>query len=283
MRSHRRRSEVAGVLALRTLGINVRIRCADADTRTLLIAHYGRMRRPLARADLTYTVARPNGRLFLARDDVEPLAASNPGELLLLLDQDLIIQLQKRRPDLYFIHAGVLEFDSQAFMLVAPSGGGKSTTAWGLVHHGFRYLSDELGPVDLRTVTVHPYPRALSLKRRPPASYPLPRTTLSTSRGFHIATEAMSSGIRAAAAPLTAIFFLRYAPKAVGPSVNRLSAAQAAARLYANVLNALAHPEEGLDGAIRIASKTACFELSTGDLAATCGLVEATLDGLHRR
>lgn len=281
MKRDRPTRAIEETFSLGALGITVDIRCAEVETRSLLTAHYEHMRRPRDTADVTYTVARPNGRLLLTRDDARPVTAADRGELLLLLDQDLIIQLQRLRPDLYFIHAGVLDFGSKAFMLVAPSGGGKSTTAWALVHHGCRYLSDELAPVDLRTVSVHPYPRALALKRRPPASYPLPRATLSTSRGLHIATDALSSGIRATAAPLAAIFFLRYRPEAVGPSVTPLSAAQGAARLYANTLNALAHPEEGLTGAIRIARATACFELATADLTATCRLVETTLDGLR--
>jgi hypothetical protein len=33
----------------------------------------------------------------------------------------------------------------RAAALVAPSGDVKSTTTWGLLHHGFKYLSDEFG------------------------------------------------------------------------------------------------------------------------------------------
>ncbi|HEX9821821.1 MAG TPA: hypothetical protein VGD07_19640 [Methylomirabilota bacterium] len=268
------------MLSLEILGVKVRIRCAEAETRALVTAHYRPMQRPVDTADLTYTVARPRRTWLLARDGVAPVAASDPGELLLLLDQDLIIQLQTLRADLYFVHAAVLESGGEAFMLVAASGGGKSTTAWGLVHHGFGYLSDELAPVDLGTMTVHPYPRALALKTLPPRSYPLPPTTLSSSRGFHVSTAGVPSGIGATAAPLAAVLFLRYAPGAGGPSVARISAAEAGARLYVNALNALAHPAEGLDAAIHIAGRTACFELSTAEVTATCALVRVTLDGL---
>jgi hypothetical protein len=269
-----------GVLCLRVLDVDVGIRCAAADVRAPLATHYARMRRRLDTVDLTYSVARPNGRFVLAGNGARPLTATDAGELLLVLDQELMIRLQTLRADLYFIHAGVLDCAGKAFMLVAPSGGGKSTTVWGLVHHGFRYLSDELGPIDLRTMTIHPYPRALTLKSRPPGSYPLPRGTLATSRGFHIAPDTMPGGIRADAAPLAAVFFLRHVADAPEPAVTSISPAEAVARLYANVLNALAHPEEGLDGAVRIVRQTACFELITADLAATCALVEATVTGL---
>ena len=29
---------------------------------------------------------------------------------------------------------------------------------WALSHHGFRYLSDELAPIDPGTLRVHPFP-----------------------------------------------------------------------------------------------------------------------------
>jgi hypothetical protein len=64
--------------------------------------------------------------------------------------------------------------------------------------------------------------------------------------------------------------------------VRRIGPAQAGARLYANALNALAHPGDGLDAALHIAARTTCFALTTADLAATCTLVQATLDGLPR-
>jgi hypothetical protein len=269
-------------LALNVLGVGVSIRHGAAWPRALLAAHYGCMRGPVATADLTYTIAGSKRTLLLAGDGDAAMIASDPGALILLLDQDLIVQLQRRRPDLYFVHAGVLERGGRALMLVAPSGGGKSTTVWGLVHHGFRYLSDELAPIDVHTMTVHPYPRAITLKRLPPRAYPLPGRARSTSRGVHVPTDALAGGVGGHAVPLAAVFFLRYTPDARGPAIERIGTAQAGARLYANALNALAHPGDGLDAALAITARTACFQLSTADLAATCALVKATLDDLRR-
>jgi hypothetical protein len=232
--------------------------------------------------DLDYTVGRDGvpATFFMKRQGGERLTAPDSGKLLALLDKDIAIELQRLRCDLYFVHAAVLTRGDVALMLIAKSGGGKSTVCWALLHHGFRYLSDELGPVDLKTVEVHPYPRALALKREPPASYPLPPKTARTARSLHVQAEEIPSGLARGPAPLAAIFFLRYDPGTPEPSVRPISTGEAASRLYANTLNPLAHPGDGLDGAIHIARTAACFELVTANLTATCGLVTATLEGL---
>ena len=200
------------------------------------------------------------------------------GDLLLLLEGAIAIRLQESRPDLYFLHAAVVELCGRAFLLVAPSGGGKSTTTWGLLQTGFSYASDELAPIDLTGLEVHPYPRALSLKSAPPAAYPLPRAAVRTSRGFIVPSDQLPGKVLAAPAPLAAILFLRYDHMAAEPTIRPLAPAEAAVRLYANALNSLAHPGDGLDAAIAIVKGAASFQLVTSDLRRTCALVAATLD-----
>lgn len=206
--------------------------------------------------------------------------ASDDSEFLFLFEKDMTIELQKLRRDLYFVHSAVLEFAGTAFMLVAASGNGKSTITWELLHHGFRYLSDELGPVDLKTLKVYPYPRALCLKDKPPGLYPLPQKTLYTSRTLHVPIEGLPSGVGRGPTPLMAIFFLRYCPEASGPAIQAISRAEAGARLLVHALNPLAHLGDGLDGAIEIIRRSAHFKLSAADLPATCSLVKATVKGL---
>jgi hypothetical protein len=53
--------------------------------------------------------------------------------------------------------------------------------------------------------------------------------------------------------------------------------AEAAARLYANALNPLAHPDWGLGAAAYIAESVPSFSLSLGELRATCALVGHTI------
>jgi hypothetical protein len=270
------------ILSLVIFGCHVRVQCQDAATRALLVAQYGHMQdcqRPVA---LQYSVGKQEGSggFFVSRAGQAPLLASDSGELLFLFEKDLTVELEKLRPDLYFVHAAVLAFGHETVMLVGESGSGKSTTTWALLHHGYRYFSDELGPVDLQTGTVHPYPHALCLKDVPPTPYPLPRNTLYTARALYIPTAALPSEVGEGPAPLAAIFFVQYRPGAAAPMVQALSKAEAAARLFANALNPLAHGGDGLDGAIKVVTRIAVVKLFSGDLTATCALVRATLKEL---
>src|SRR5262249_15627860 len=154
-------------LSLAVLGCHVLVECEDPDTRALLMVNYGAMQGQRGAATLRYRVARhPRSSAFVIRSAGQaPLLAPDAGALLWAFDHALTLALQRLRRDLYFVHAAVLEAAGRAVLLVGPSGGGKSTTTWALLHHGFGYLSDELGPVDLPTGTVLPYPRALILKQ----------------------------------------------------------------------------------------------------------------------
>jgi hypothetical protein len=269
-------------LALRALERSIRIDCEESETMALLTATYGHMKEHAGAADLHYTVGRDSARatFFIKRPGCEPLIAPDDGTFLALFDADIAIELQKLRRDLYFVHAAVLTVADLAFMLVARPGVGKSTLCWALSHHRFPYLSDELGPVDLETLEVHRYTRAVTLKTHPPGSYPIPPTAFRTSRGWHIAAEDLPGGIGKGLSRLAAVFFLQRDPETREPSVRRMRTAEATARLYADTLNALAHAGDGLDAAIRITATIACFELVTANLTATCDLLTATLKEL---
>ncbi len=268
------------ILTLRVLDRAVRIGCSDPAAQSLVTTAYGSMRSGGGEPDLDYTVGREGvpATFFIARKGRERLTAADDGRFLALFDEDFAIEIQKLRRDLYFVHAGVLRRGDVAAMFVTKPGGGKSTLCWALLHHGFDYLSDELAPVNLATLEVHPFSRALALKKEPPGSHPLPPLTPRTSRGFHVRVEDLPAAVVQSPTPLAAVFFLSYAPGVAEPAVRRISAAEAAARLYANALNPLAHRDDGLDGALRIATTHPCFELTTADLTPTCALVTATLE-----
>jgi hypothetical protein len=203
------------------------------------------------------------------------LTSDDVGEFLYVLEGDVTIALQRIRKDLYFLHAAVAEVDGRAFLLVAESGGGKSTTLWGLLHHGWGYLSDELAPIDLSSNKVHAYPRALCLKRPPPHPYPLPAATVETPWTFHVPVQLLPQVSPMESCPLVAVYFVKYCPDTSNPAIREISAGEAGARLYANTLNQLAHANAGLDAAVGIARSIPSFALDSADLAATCALVSS--------
>jgi len=269
-------------LSLTVFGCHVTVQCEDADTQALLVANYGHLHSPPHPGDVKYVVGRPPHQkgtppFYLVRAGQAPLMAAEAGEFLWLFEKDMTLALQRLRPDLYFMHAGVLVFRQRAFMLVGPSGSGKSTTTWGLLHHGCSYLSDELAAIDLRTRDVLPYPHAICLKQEPPPAYALPEQTLRTARTLHIPAAILPASVSCDAAPLVAAFFLQYQPEASHPTIRPLSQAAATARLLANALNPLAHPGAGLDAAIGLMSEVVAFEIFSANLTATCALIIETL------
>jgi hypothetical protein len=267
-------------LAFSFFDVEVQVTVTDPVCKKLLLANYGFFQVTSKYPVLSYVVNRRKAdRFLILRGSDPPLQAHDDGDFLFLFEKDLTIELQKVRPTLYFVHAAVLEHQGKGLMLIAASGGGKSTTTWALCHHGFRYLSDELGPVDVRTLKVVPYPHALNLKEAPP-SYPLPPQTVRTSRTLHVPVETLPGGVQSAPTPLAAIFFLFYRPDACSPEIQPVNRAEAGARLFANALNALAHPGDGLDAALEIAANCSCFELTSNDLMETCCIVRRTMEAL---
>lgn len=257
--------------------------CIDTDRQTvdLLLENFGFMRtNDQVQARLNYIVepSSPAGSYTVSREGAESLIARNNAELLFILEKDITIELQKIRGDLYFLHGAALELGGNACMIVAPSGSGKSTTAWALLHNGFRYLSDELAPVNLETMEVTPYPHAVCLKSDPPEPYVLPDATLRTISTLHVPVDALPVAPISHSVPLAAVFFLQYTPEAAASVADTITAAEAGARIYSNTLNLLAHPHGGIDAAIAIARHSRCFNIKSSNLTQTCALIKAVME-----
>jgi hypothetical protein len=266
-------------LKLRVAEMAVRLRCDDADLYRLLHTVWSPLLAPDSPTDpcLQLTIQSRAGAHWLCLPDQAPEQAEDSGDLLYLVDKAIIIGLQQRRPELLYIHGAVLAAGEQAFLLAAPSGSGKSTTCWGLLHHGLRYLSDELAPIDLASGRVHAYPRALCLKSPPPLPYQLPASTLVTGHRLHVAPAHLPSPVVTAPLPLAALVFVAHDPQATRPSLTRLSPGEATAHLYPNLLNALCHPAAGLTAAAGLCTEYPCFSLTTARLDESCRLLLAGL------
>jgi hypothetical protein len=253
----------------------IEIICDHERAMSLVRANFGAFATHSDRCHIQYKVLSvPNSQeLTLIRNDNTRYVATDESDFLFWLEKDLTIEIEKLRPDLYFIHAAALSYNNQGCLLVAPSGVGKSTTTWALLHHGFEYVSDELAPIDLNDCRIFPYPHAICLKQNPPEPYTLPSGSVDLGRTIHIPVGTLPYRHRKKSIPLTTLFFPQRANAAIEPSLIPMSKAQAATRLYVNALNPLAHPGDGLDASIELVRNSQCYELNIGDLSATAALI----------
>lgn len=267
-------------LQLRALDCHIRIRCpATPELFRALDTAFGGLRSgPFPdRADLDFAI-RQTDTGFVLESGAASFPADDLGDLLYLLDKEITLGLQRLRKDLCFVHGGaVMAADGRVVVITAASGSGKSTMTWALLHHGFGYLSDELAPIDPATLMVHGYPHALCLKRRPPAPYSLPAETLATTRTWHIPVAATPASGR-----LAAVLFVGHRYPEGHPVLTGVPPARAAIQLYANTLNPLAHPNDGLDAVARIAQHAPGFELNSANLDAACMAIKSWLDHPHK-
>ncbi len=263
---------------LTVFNVRWRILCADHAANDLLRLNFGEFLSPTsAQPDESIRIeAGTATRWQLVHRDDEPLPIADTYGLLYCVEKTLTIATQRHRPDLFFLHAAALAIDGNAVLLIASSGSGKSTTAWAMTQRGFSYLSDELAPIDLPAMTVHPYPHALCLKSVPPSPFALPPTTIVTAHTMHVPTDSMANVCRRPTA-LCAVFFNQYDASASAPSVRPIGAGEATASIYRNGLNQLAHEGAGLAAAAKIASAGECYQLITNDLDRSCALVLETL------
>jgi hypothetical protein len=269
-------SDFALILSFRVLDQLVDVECASASVASVVAANFEAMavERGTGQVDLHYVITGgESGNCSVARLGQTATAVTDLGELLFWLEKDITVALQLRQPELLFLHAAALEHGGRAWLLAGDSGNGKSTTTWGLLHHGFGYLSDELSAIDLSTLKVRAYPHALCMKRRPPERYPLPADVLDLCETIHVPVRALPAPVFAQPCTPAAVLLVHYRADLGAPSLRLMSHAEAGARLYAVTLNALAHPGHGLDAAILLAGRVPCYALESAELQATCELV----------
>jgi HprK-related kinase A len=93
--------------------------------------------------------------------DAVPMALEH-GLLAAEMGMNLQMALGYRRHLL--LHAATVEREGRALLMTGLSGSGKSTLAALLGEAGWRLMGDEFALLDLAAGTLHPFPRAVSLK-----------------------------------------------------------------------------------------------------------------------
>ncbi len=274
------------VATLNVVGCIVRVEWDSARLSPFVAAAFGGFARSPTRDSVALSyrlISEPGLTCFsLSRNGGLIAQGLDISQLLFAVQQDIVVSVQRLRHDLVFVHAAVLQRDGFAFVLAAPSGSGKSTLCWAMLHEGFHLMSDELAPIDPKSLQVLPFLLAVTLKSRPPECCPLPASTLETTRALYIPVAALPSTPAVECSLLRAIVFVDYMPDFNFPSLTRLSVAAAASRLYPNVLNALAHESMGIDVSIRFARSVPSYYLASADVSETAKKVSGLLCSLSR-
>lgn len=181
------------------------------------------------------------------------------------IDKVLTLSLQRRRPDLLFLHAAVFVRGEQAVALLAPQGGGKSTTALAALQAGMACYSDELAPIDVEALRVWAYPRALVLKDRHPAmAVHIRLRATRLGQCWYVPLRSTSRIPNRDGRRLRSLVILERSHGGV-TAAEPLAASRAAVYVYSHCLNPLAHPHGGLPVARRLVSSVPCYRLESSE------------------
>lgn len=201
------------------------------------------------------------------------------GMLLWHVNQETI----RRSHRFTLLHASAAERDGIAAIFPAPMESGKTTLVAGLLRAGLRYLTDEAAAIDPENLTVHPFPKALSID---PGSWGV-LADLEPHVDPAVATYAIGQwqvvpdAIRpAAVAPPTPVRFVvapRYSPGAA----TRLEPVGRAGMLRLCIDSTFRFTEHGRRNfavLAELARRSECFRLTVGDLRTACDLVLELFD-----
>ncbi|MBF0127541.1 MAG: PqqD family peptide modification chaperone [Magnetococcales bacterium] len=112
-----------------------------------------------------FTLQRHGTGVAVWQDDLLIGYGENPLCLRFFLHSALAVSARPgmRRPTSVF-HAGAVALDHRCLVLAGASGQGKSTLAAALCHAGFRFVAEDILPVDLHARRAFLVPTALSIK-----------------------------------------------------------------------------------------------------------------------
>lgn len=172
------------------------------------------------------------------------------------------------------LHAAVVERDGLALILPAPPGSGKSTLCAGLVHRGWRLLSDELTVLERPALQVLPVPRPVSLKnasidviRRFAPQARFSAVVHDTNKGSVCHFRPPLSAVERADEPARLAWIVLPRWQAGSASVlTPLPRARALMQLVENAFNYNVHGAQGFEALAALADRCDAYEFIYSDL-----------------
>ncbi len=212
---------------------------------------------------------------------------AHKGELLPCVEWCVNWELPRLIPNLLQLHAASMQVGDQGIILAAHSGSGKSTLSTALLSRGWKYLSDEFALIDVKSRELHPYPRAICIKR---PGYEVIESLgvpyhgkghyLKGAKGYvrYVRPLDIRSDALGTSCPIRHVIFPHYVKNAQ-PQLVPMHRAEAVFELHKvcfNLLGCSSIPLDVLSGMIR---NVTCHRLNTGEIQQSCDLVDALVHG----
>jgi HprK-related kinase A len=215
-------------------------------------------------------------------DYVLPDAAPLPlAQGLLAAEMGMNLQMALGQKNFLLLHAASVEKDKRALLMTGHSGAGKSTLAALLGERGWRFMGDEFALLDLDDGTLHPFPRAVSLKNEslglfgdidPERLGPLLEAT-PKGRIRHLRPNAEAVARMGETARPVMILFPRFG-RDLEPAVREVGAAETFMRLTQASTNYVALGERGFEALTRLVGALPARAIDYADSAQAEALVD---------
>lgn len=225
--------------------------------------------------DRTMNIARAEGGFTL---DAFFFEGSNSASFLFdLIRLRIVTAFVELRPDLIWIHSGVVARPEGALLIVGASGQGKSTFVTHLCELGWQFLSDEMAPIDIRQGSVVPYPRS-PLRRVNPGHNVGPQGIGELEKvGYAVPADRIAM----ASVPIRAIVFPRFSHSSE-TVIEKLSAGESSLELMRSCTNFPDHKAEAVTALARIATLAPCRRVMYGDGNDAANVLHRLNDGLFQ-
>lgn len=234
-----------------------------------------------------YAIVEHEAAVTLAFEDEVLTTTPDPTHAVALLLWHVNQQAVGTSTGLVRLHAAGAARGGRAVVLPAPMEYGKTTLVAGLVKAGLDYLSDEVVALDPATLSIRPYPKALSVD---PGSWAVlsefrPIVEPAAARFVPGQWQVPPGAIRPQAVASGAKPAIVVAPRYRPGEPTRLvpvGRAEMVVELVASTFAFDREPARNLPTLGRLASEARCYRLSVADLDEACDLVLRALDDVRR-